>query len=119
MNTLILFLILALPFSSLGQGDTKKSKYNSDVYIKEDHQSKFSDVVKAIREIDGGIEVVFAKVGTYIAPTDETAMERLQESQKSKLPVSVTFNEDSRKILKVAAPQKPTEKPSATPGPNR
>lgn len=99
----------------------KKSQYsNVQVYEKEDHQGKFSDVVKVIREMDGGTEVVFSKFGTYYAPTDGTAMERLQESLKSKLPVNVTFNEDSRKLLKVSAPQKPPEKDgSKGPGPSR
>lgn len=98
----------------------KKSQFSTEVYEKEDHQSKFTDVVKVIREMDGGTEVVFAKFGTYTAPSDGTAMERLQESQKSKLPVPIVFNEDSRKILKVGAPQKPPEKAGAAgSGPNK
>ncbi len=116
-----LFIAAMISTLASAETETKKSKYNTEVYEKEDRQSKISDIVKVIREIDGGTEVVFSKVGTYTAPTDEAAMERLQESLKSKLPVSVTFNEDSRKILKVGAPQKPPEKPTvpAVPAPNR
>lgn len=90
----------------------KKSQFNANIYEKEGSESQFGDVVKVIREIDGNTEVVFTKFGTYTAPTDGTAMERLQESLKGKIPVMVTFNEDSRKILKVGPPQKPEEKKS-------
>lgn len=90
----------------------KKSQYNANIYEKEGSESQFGDVVKVIREIDGNMEVVFTKFGTYTAPTDGTAMERLQESMKAKIPVMVTFNEDSRKIMKVGPPQKPEEKKS-------
>lgn len=117
-----LFILGVLTFSAglaYSQGDSKKSKYNSEVYEKEEHQGKFSDIVKVIREMDGGTEIVFTKLGTYTAPSDESQLERLQESLKSKLPVAVTFNEDSRKILKVGAPQKPPEKPGPVPAPNR
>lgn len=121
-RTLFLMLLSVAPYSFAQPTATpvpaSKSQYsNVQVYEKEDHQSKFSDVVKVIREMDGGTEIVFSKFGTYYAPTDGSAMERLVESQKSKLPVNVVFNEDSRKLLKVSAPQKPTEKAGA--GPNK
>lgn len=106
-------LMFTIPFMARAE-DLKKSKYNTEVYEKEDRQAKLQDIVKVIREMDTGTEVVFTKVGTYSAPSDDTAMERLQESQKSKLPVTFTFNEDSRKILKVMAPQKPPDKPAGS-----
>jgi hypothetical protein len=87
--------------SSATATTTSKPNLNANIYEKQAAVSNFTDVVKFIRELDGQPEVVFGKFGTYTAPDDGAAIEKLNKSLKKKLPVDIVFDEVTLKILKV------------------
>ncbi|MBX3019483.1 MAG: hypothetical protein KF767_16470 [Bdellovibrionaceae bacterium] len=82
--------------------DKPKSQYNTNVFEKDDENIRFSDTVKLVRELDGNTEVLFMqRGGIYQAPSDQTALARLIESQRGKTSVNVIVNEASQKIMSV------------------
>lgn len=111
--------LTALTFSPANANDPapKPTPLNANIYLASENKGRFSDTVKEVRDLESGVEVVFLKFGVYPAPEDGVMMERLLESRKLKAPVTVEFNEDSRKILKVGKPTPPeTKSPTAPAG---
>jgi hypothetical protein len=91
-----------------GPTKPKSSSPSTQIFEPSSEQASFTDTVKFLRELDGEPEVVFQKFGQFTIPANDTIKERLIESQKTKLPVTVTYNEVSRKVIKVGPVEKPT-----------
>lgn len=93
------------------------SLFNTNIYEKTNYTMNFTDTVKLVREDDSGTQVMFMKKpGFFAAPSDETSLGKLVESQSTKTPVQVSVDEDSRKILKVQLTKKPVSDTAAPAG---
>lgn len=80
-----------------------KSIYNTNIYENTDGPETFTDTVKLVREMAGTQQVFFNKMpGAFTAPSDETAMAKIIESQTKKTSLKIYFDSDTRKILRVA-----------------
>lgn len=81
-----------------------KPNLSTQIYEEDSQQETFTDVVRFVRDGDGYTEIIFTKrAGFYIAPSDESSLEKLQASHSKKTPVQVTVDDKTSRILKVPA----------------
>jgi hypothetical protein len=111
MQALILSLVVLVifthtPGANSAESPAKKSKFNTQIYEKEDPLETFQDSVKMVRDMAGESQVIFkSRPGFFIiedSNSGATFKNQLMKAQKTNRELSITINKESRTVKDVS-----------------